>query len=143
MHVSADLYNKLSRRFRRDSLQEVVGHHLVELMNCALRGGRIGVPDNSPAAHSVLNYGCPPMQVPGITRIDPMHAASHICEVMRRFEPRVDSARTNVRPRSGGVRRAPQTLYFDILATSRDDGAEIRVSLALDYLNAFFSLVGD
>ncbi|WP_232443710.1 GPW/gp25 family protein [Burkholderia ubonensis] len=141
--MSAHLYDKLSRRFRQDSLQEVVGHHLVELMNCALRGGRIGVPDSSPAAHSVLNYGCPPMQAPGDTRIDPMHAASHICEVLRRFEPRVDSARTSVRPRSGGVRRAPQILYFDILTTSCDDGAKIWVCLALDYLNGFFSLVGD
>ncbi|WP_323122820.1 GPW/gp25 family protein [Burkholderia alba] len=141
--MSAHLYNKLSRRFRRDSLQEVVGYHLVELMNCALRGARIGAPDNSPVAHSVLNYGCPPMQAAGATRIDPVHAASHICEVLRRFEPRVDSTRTSVRPRAGGGRRAPQTLYFDILTTARDDGAEIRVSLALDYLSGFFSLVGD
>ncbi|MCA8435459.1 GPW/gp25 family protein [Burkholderia seminalis] len=137
------LYNKLSKRFRRDSLQEVVGHHLVELMNCALRGGKLGVSDNSPAAYSVLNYGCPPLQVAGATRIDPVHTASHIGEVIRRFEPRVESTRTRVQPRSGGVRQAPQTVYFDIFTTARDDGAEIRVSLALDYLDGFFSLVGD
>ncbi|KWO73310.1 GPW/gp25 family protein [Burkholderia ubonensis] len=137
------LYNKLSRRFRFDSLQEVVGHHLAELMNCASRGGRAGVPDNSPAASSVLNYGCPPLQISGATRIDPMHVAWHICEVLRRFEPRVDSARTQVRPRCCDDRHAPHTLYFDILTISRRDGADIRVSLALDYLNGFFSVVGD
>jgi type VI secretion system protein ImpF len=137
------LYNKLSRRFRRDSLQDIVGHHLVELMNCASRGGRIGVPDSSPVAHSVLNYGCPPLQVQGATRIDPVHTASHICEVIRRFEPRVESGGTRVQPRAGGHRHAPQTVYFDILMLSRDDGAEIRVSLALDYLSGFFSLVGE
>ncbi|WP_193100504.1 GPW/gp25 family protein [Burkholderia sp. Z1] len=137
------LYNKLSRRTRYDSLQEVVGLHLVELMNCASRGGRVGVSDNSPAASSVLNYGCPPLQTSGATRIDPIRTAWHICEVIRRFEPRVDSARTQVRPRGRGDRHAPHTLYFDILTTARYDGAEIRVSLALDYLNGFFSLVGE
>ncbi|KVN35067.1 type VI secretion protein [Burkholderia pyrrocinia] len=137
------LYNKLSRRFRRDSLREVVGHDLVELMNCALRGGRIGVSGSSPVAYSVLNYGCPPLQVSGSTQIDPVHTATHICEVLRRFEPRVDSTRTRVQPRAGGAKHAPQTMYFDILTTARDDGAEIRVSLALDYLSGFFSLVSD
>ncbi|WP_126284127.1 GPW/gp25 family protein [Burkholderia stagnalis] len=137
------LYNKLSRRFRRHSLREVFGHHLVELMNCALRGERIGVSGDSPAAYSVLNYGCPPLQVSGDTRIDPMHTAWHICEVIRRFEPRVDTARTQVQPRACSIRNAPLTLYFDILTTALHDGAEIRVSLALDYLNGFFSLVGD
>jgi type VI secretion system protein ImpF len=137
------LYNKLSRRFRRDSLQDIVGHHLVELMNCASRGARIGVSDSSPAAYSVLNYGCPPLQLGGATRIDPVRTASHICEVIRRFEPRVDSGRTVVQPRAGGARHAPQTMYFDILTLSRDDGAEIRVSLALDYLSGYFSLVGE
>ncbi|WP_175958143.1 GPW/gp25 family protein [Burkholderia sp. BCC0405] len=137
------LYNRLSRRLRSDSLQEVVGHHLVELMNCASRGGRVNVSDDSPAASSVLNYGCPPLQASGATRIDPMQAAWHICEVIRRFEPRVESARTQVRPRECDDLRAPHTLYFDILTIARYDGAEIRVSLALDYLNGFFRLVGD
>ncbi|VWC32051.1 hypothetical protein BLA6863_06475 [Burkholderia lata] len=112
-------------------------------MNCASRGGRVGLPDDSPAASSVLNYGCPPLQASGTTRIDPMHVAWHICEVIRRFEPRVERARTRVRPRDCDDRHAPHTLYFDILTMARYDGAEIRVSLALDYLTGFFSLVGD
>ncbi|WP_082710144.1 GPW/gp25 family protein [Burkholderia sp. TSV86] len=134
------LYNKLSKRFKRDSLKDVVGHHLVDLMNCSMRGARISVLDNSPAAHSVLNYGCPPMQVPGSTRIDPVQTASHICEVMRRFEPRVDMTRTSVRPRPGRDRHARQVMYFDILTISKESKSEIKLSLALDYLDGFFSL---
>ncbi len=135
------LYNKLSRRFRDESLQVAVGHHLVELMNCASRGERVGMSDNNPVAYSVLNYGCPPLQTSGGTRFDPMHTARHICEVMRRFEPRVDSARTQVRPKACGTRHAPHTVYFDIVTTARHDGAEITMSVALDYLSGFFSLV--
>ena len=99
--------------------------------------------DSSPAAYSVLNYGCLPLQLAGATRIDPVCTASHVCEVISRFELRVDSGRTVVQPRAGGVRHAPQTVYFDILTLFRDDGAEIRVSLALDYLSGYFSLVGE
>lgn len=140
--MSTHLYNKLSRRFCRDSLQDVVGHHLTELMNCAIRGARLDASADSPVVHSVLNYGCPPLKIAGASRVDPMGTAAHICKVMRVFESRVDSAKTSVKPRQS-ERRAPQILYFDIQTTARDDGAEIRVSLALDYLNGFFSLVDD
>lgn len=101
------------------------------------------MPDDNPVAYSVLNYGCPPLQTSGSTRIDPMHTARHIFEVLRRFEPRVDSARTQVRPKAGGTRHAPHTVCFDILTTARHDGDEIKMSLALDYLSGFFSLVDD
>jgi type VI secretion system protein ImpF len=137
------LYDKLSRRVRRNSLRAVIGHHLVELMNCALRGARIDVPADSPAACSVLNYGCPPMLDPGATRIDPGRTAAHIREVIRRFEPRLDIARTRVQPRAAGHKGLPQTLYFDIATAAHEDGVEIKVSLALDYLSGFFSLTGD
>jgi type VI secretion system protein ImpF len=142
--VSADpLYEKLSRRLRRDSPEAVIGRHLVELMNCAIRGARGGVPDHSPAASSVLNYGCPPMQAPGSIRIDPVRTAWHIGEVIRRFEPRVDGTRISVQPRPDCFRRKPQTLCFDVLMTSRGDGSGIKVSLELDYLSGFFSLAGN
>lgn len=137
------LYERLSRRLRRDSPEAVIGRHLVELMNCAIRGARGGVPDPGPAASSVLNFGCPPMQAPGSIRIDPVRTAWHIGEVIRRFEPRVDGTRISVQPRSDSVQRRPQTLRFDVLMTARDDGAGIRLSLELDYLSGFFSLADD
>ncbi|WP_050462883.1 GPW/gp25 family protein [Herbaspirillum autotrophicum] len=137
------LYNKLSKRFHHDSLREIVAHHLVELMNCSLRGGRINASDSSPVAYSVLNYGCPPLQISGGIGLDPVHVAAHIGEVIRRFEPRVVSTRIQVQPRLDRNRDVSHTMYFDILMTARDDGAEIRASLALDYLNGFFSLAGD
>ncbi|AOJ73221.1 MULTISPECIES: GPW/gp25 family protein [Burkholderia] len=137
------LYNKLSRRIRRHSLQEVVADHLVDLMNYAIRGARMRIADDSPAAHSVLNFGCPPMQAAGATKINPAHAAAHICEVIRRFEPRVDSASTTVKPRTESHRRLPQTIYFDVSMKAREDGAELRASLALDYLSGYFSLADD
>jgi type VI secretion system protein ImpF len=142
--VSAQpLYERLSRRLRRDLPEEVIGRHLVELMNCAIRGAHGGAPDTSPAASSVLNYGCPSMQAPGSIRIDPVRTASHICEVIRRFEPRVDATRISVQPRSGSCRHKPQTLRFDVRMASRDDGSEITVNLELDFLSGFFSLSGD
>lgn len=137
------LYDKLTRRSRPGSQQDVIGRHLVELMNCALHGARVDVPADSPAAFSVLNYGCPPMIGPGTTRTDPAQIASHIGEVIRRFEPRLDIARTRIQPRAGGPRGVPQTLHFDIGSVTRDTGAAIGVSLAFDYLGGFFSLTGD
>lgn len=101
------------------------------------------VADDSPAAHSVLNFGCPPMQAAGATKINPAHAAAHICEVIRRFEPRVDPASTTVKPRTESRRRLPQTIYFDVSMKARDDGTELNVSLALDYLSGYFGLADD
>ncbi|WP_179404211.1 GPW/gp25 family protein [Burkholderia guangdongensis] len=135
---SHPLYSKLSTGCRNDSFGEVVCRHVADLMNCALRGARIDAPADSPAAYSVLNYGSPPLQVSGAFRVDPMRTAAHICEVIRRFEPRVDGSRTVVQPRLGD-RPMRQMLYFDIRTTVRDGGAELRVSLAFDYLNGFFS----
>jgi type VI secretion system protein ImpF len=137
------LYDKLTRRSRPDSLQDAMGRHLVELMNCALRGARVDVSPDSPAAFSVLNYGCPPMIGRGTTAIDPAQIAAHIGEAIRRFEPRLDIARTRVLPRAGGPRSKPQTLYFDIGSAARENGAVIQVSLALDILSDFFSLTDD
>ncbi|MBB5412605.1 type VI secretion system protein ImpF [Paraburkholderia sp. HC6.4b] len=134
------LYNRLSRRIRRHSLEEVVADHLVDLMNHAIRGARMPVAHDSPAAHSVLNFGCPPMREAGVTKIDPSHVAAHICEVIRRFEPRVAPGSTTVSARTENRRRLPQTICFDVSMKARADGAALNASLALDYLSGYFSL---
>jgi type VI secretion system protein ImpF len=137
------LYDKLSRRSSRDPLCAAVGRDLVDLMNCALRGARIGMPDDCPAARSVLNYGCPPLSISDTAHVNPARIVSHICEVMRRFEPRVDMTRTRVQIQSTEERNTPYTLYFEILTQARESGRAFRVALAFDYLNGIFSLPGD
>jgi type VI secretion system protein ImpF len=134
------LYNKLSRRISRHSLQEVVADHLVDLMNHAIRSAKMPVADGSPAEHSVLNFGCPPMQAAGATKINPSRVADHICEVIRRFEPRVVPDTTKVTCRNDDRRRLPQTICFEVSMKARDGGQTLNANLALDYLSCYFSL---
>ena len=144
MNVSGlQLYSKLSGRMHSDSLQDFVADHLVHLMNHAIRGVPLRIAEDSPAAHSVLNFGCPPLQAAGATKINPAHVAAHICEAIRRFEPRVDPASTVVKPRAESRKRLAQTIYYDVSMKAREDGAELRASLALDYLSGYFSLADD
>src|SRR5581483_10945362 len=113
---------------------------LVGLMNCAIRGARLDVPADSPAAFSVLNYGNPPLLRPGDSNLDPARIAAHIRETMRRFEPRVSASGTQVRIRSDTDRSSAKFFYFDIATTARTDGSAIKIGLKLNYLNGFFCL---
>ena len=132
------LFNKLSAA-RGVPLRAQIATDIVGLMNCATRGARLQVPEQSPAALSVLNYGNPPLSAVGSSRIDPTRLASQIRTTLTQFEPRLDPASLRVRARTDTERTAREQLHFDVSATLRTDGSEFRLRLALDYLGASFS----
>jgi type VI secretion system protein ImpF len=142
MHASThSLYDRLSKRSRRHTVHDAIARDLVELLNCALRGARIKASEHAPIAQSVVNYGCPPLLVADTSRIDPARVSVHMREAMRRFEPRLDSARTRITLKTElGFRARPHTLYFDIAAALRNGERNLGVTLALDYLDCHFSL---
>ncbi|MGP8446427.1 hypothetical protein ACT2E5_30770 [Burkholderia vietnamiensis] len=76
------LYFRLSRRARDNSLCDDIAHPLVHLMNGAVRGGSMAGPNDSLAAHSVLNKGRLPLsggKVGRSTRIELPRMCSRWC----------------------------------------------------------------
>jgi type VI secretion system protein ImpF len=137
-----ELFNKLSAA-RGAPLRVQIASDIVGLMNCATRGARLGVPEHSPAALSVLNYGNPPLSAVGSSRIDPVRLAGQIRTTLTQFEPRLNPASLRVAARTDTDRATREQLYFDVSATVRTDGSEFRLRLALDYLGGAFSLAAN
>lgn len=132
------LFNKLSAA-RSVSLRSQIAVDIVNLMNCATRGGRLKVDAGSHAASSVLNYGNPPLSSIGSTRIDPNRLASHIRRSLIQFEPRLDPAGLRVTARADTDRVAYPQIYFDVRATLLTDDSDFHLRLAFDYLGTAFS----
>jgi type VI secretion system protein ImpF len=138
--MNPQLYEKLSRQVGNASMTESVANNLVDLMNCAIRGSRVDVREDSLAAASVLNYGIPPLSSTGSNSIDPMRVAAHLRKVVRDFEPRVDFYTTCVIARTDTYSASRGVLYFDVATTARTDGSVIELCLAFDYLRGHFML---
>ncbi|WP_211470851.1 GPW/gp25 family protein [Collimonas humicola] len=133
------LFSKLSMR-ASTTLSDSIANDIVSLMNGAIRSARLRLSNGSLVAESVLNYGNPPLAVFGTSRIDPIRIAFHMRESLLLFEPRLDSSNLSVVHRPETDRGAAQTVYFDISAVSRADGAPLKFRLALDYLSGSFNL---
>ncbi|KVF65160.1 hypothetical protein [Burkholderia vietnamiensis] len=137
------LYFRLSRRARDNSLCDDIAHPLVHLMNGAVRGGSMAGPNDSLAAHSVLNKGRLPLSGGEGRQIDPNRIAAHVLKVVQRFGPRVEVSLTQVHPFDREGARPSHVLRFLIRSVAREGDEPTTVQVELDCLSGNFSVCDD
>jgi predicted component of type VI protein secretion system len=134
------LLNKLSRHAPADSLHRRIARDIVGLVNTAVRGAKMTLPDADPTMHSVLNYGNPSLPVVGVVRVEANRLALQIRSTLLRFEPRLSTSTLQVRACIHVNRHVGHVLPFDITSRLVFDASDFHLRMSLDCLDGFFEI---